>query len=195
MINNLYTVAELADLRAAKDVDLQDLDQHQADFAPTWVAQDSAGYVAWINDRSALGTRYDAAKSQADSDLELRKFADPAWDILPATMQDADAQYKAVLAALNPSWQQNTNAPGSLGDLDLRLQQASGAPTDYSNQPQPTPGSDFDLTLLQGAGAITSPSKWPWWLQLGVGTAIVAGGTYVADRAFGVLGKLKQLVT
>lgn len=195
MINGQYSVAELKDLIAAKDFDLAQLGQHYADYSPTWVTQDSTSYVAWTNDWNALQSRYASTRSSAETTI-----TEAAFIVEPDSLIPADAEYKAVLAAVNPSWAQNTNAPGSLGDLDLRLTKASGAPTDYSGQPQPTPGSDADLNALNTIapfdiiGQLTgqaqgpaNPRTWPTWAKWLGGGAVAAGVLWGAAKVKEIL--------
>jgi hypothetical protein len=202
MIAGLYSVAELKDLIKAKDYDLDQLGAHYAAFAPTWVNADSASFVAWTDDWSKLQQAYDAARADGETAIsEASLVLGSDNDI------QADAPYRAILTALNPTWAQDTPAPGSLIDLDARLSAASGAQTDYSQQPQPTPGTDADLNalnaispydLLGGKGGNTDlgkPTTWPTWLKWTAGIAAAGGLTWAADQAFDLLGKAKRLLT
>lgn len=155
-VGGLYTVAELKDLIAAKDADLANLAVLTKQAFQSWQTKDSNSANAWHNDYQSLLSRYATAKTQG---------ASMAWSaFMPDSMTPADDAYKGVLTAINPLWQSNTNAPGSLGDLNLRL--AQGSQQALANPrpiPQPSPSSDFDLKRMQNAGQaaayVPSPLK------------------------------------
>jgi hypothetical protein len=201
-IADLFSVAELKDLLTAKDYDLTQMGDHYAAFSPTWVNSDNATFLAWTNDWNALNTAYAAAKSDAQTIIDEAEFIIGS----DATIS-ADSQYRAVLSALNSTWAQNTPAPGSIIDLEARLATASGQATDYSTQPQPTPGTDADLDALNavspydvigGAGGgtnVTQPTTWPFWMKA-TGTVVVGGvALYVAYKFIDVAASVKKLLT
>jgi hypothetical protein len=186
-----YSIGELQDLRAAKDYAVQQLGNHFASYSPTWVSKDPTTFAAYSKDWAALQDRYDAACSSADD--YVREMTLVALDVDVEGI-DATDQYNALLTALNPSWQDNTNAPGSLGDLDQRLTAASGTPTDYGDMPQPThdnsweawvTGAGYKLGLVApgdvppgtpGGPGSGDPSLFPTWLKWGA----AAGGVVLA---------------
>lgn len=142
-----YSVGELQDLIAAKDYTLAQLGNHFASYSPTWVSTDPIGFASFSNDWAALQSRYDSAKSDAQRYIDEMTVV--ALDI-DVTGLDATDQYNAVLAAVNPGYASNTNAPGSLGDLDLRLTKASGAVTPYPDTPQPQYDTGINPQSWQG---------------------------------------------
>lgn len=130
-----YSIGELEDLIAAKDYAVTQLGNHFADYSPTWVSQDLTSFSAFSSDWAALQSRYDDAKTSARHWIDTETVV--AFDIDVEGI-DATDQYNGILAALNPSYAENTNGPGSIGDLEQRLTAASGTPTNYSDTPQPT---------------------------------------------------------
>ena len=157
-----YNVGELEDLIRAKDADMAGETKSYAAFSPAWVAADSAAFIAWTNDWDALQKAYQTARDAADREISTAKIGYALDDLMDATAyRDATAtdEYEGILAALNPSWQSNTVAPGSFADLDRRIKaaatsQAVTLPTWQTPQPQ-NPTSGLDPTSWQGylAGA------------------------------------------
>jgi hypothetical protein len=149
------SVAELIDLVAAKDYEIAQLEQAYADFSPTWVQKDSAAYVAWVNDWTALKTRYAIARSSAETDISIAKISP-----VPNNAINAKTTYNGILFAMSPV--PNTVSTGSLQDIYNRIT-AAGGKVDMSKVPQPKPGTDLDLNLLNTLKPLPGGSGNPAW--------------------------------
>ena len=138
-----------------------------------WTERPQAPYDtgSWEGAWATLQANYAKARLNAESALAAAK-----WNPLPATLISADTVYKGILTAMNPSWQSNTVAPGSYGDLAQQLG-AMGATMDTSPLPQPTRGSDAGLTAYQQAKGATTVIE--------QGGAAAAGGAVDAVKAAG----------
>ncbi len=178
----LYTIAELEDLLAAKDVEVNVLTNDSKFVNTTWAESDPIAASNWNTDFNALLASYASAKQVA------RNAIANASSLLSPTMNTADAQYKGVLYSLNNQWENHTDGPGSLGDLRARLT-AAGAPMTPYTVPQPRAGTDADLNAYRSADtaakAIDSAGKGTMSLVvpilIGVGT--LAGLYFVSNIA------------
>lgn len=140
-VGGLYTVAELRDLIAAKNKEVEVLTADGNKFLPTWRETDPMAADAWANDLATLIRDYDAAIAIANKTITEGR-------LLPENMSPADSEYRGVLTAVNNLWQQKTDGPGSLGDLRSRLQAAGAVMTAYAVD-QPKKGSDFDTSVYR----------------------------------------------
>jgi hypothetical protein len=149
MVGNAYSIAELIDLVAAKDVTIANLDRLLAEVqAKPFDTTDVS------NRLSALKSRYQAARTDAESAITLARLN----FITPNSMIPGDSQYRAILAACNPKWQEHTWSPGdgSVEDIDSTLTNMGATRTTAEPIPQPQSGTDFDLNQMHAANtAIT----------------------------------------
>jgi hypothetical protein len=136
------TVAELKDLLAAKDYTIGQLDRAYADFAPTWVARDSAAFTDWTSDWNAFHKRYDTARTAAQRAIDFAKL-----NVAPESLLVAEDEYGAVLKALKQI--DGTITKGDLQDLYDRIAGAGKTP-DLSRTPQPA-ATDMDLRAYSAA--------------------------------------------
>lgn len=181
MIDNMYTIAELDDLLAAKDVEMGAIDKEWK----AWVTgQPTTPEIAqWQSDYNGLFSRYAAAKSDANTAISLAEIT-----VLPNTAIPADAQYKEVLRALQQT--DGVVSQGDFQDLWNRLTSMTGAPIPEPPVPQPTKGSDLDLTAYQGATAVTkvvdkglAAAQGVNWTHVAVVGAVALGaGVVIASK-------------
>jgi hypothetical protein len=147
-VGGLYTIAELKDLLNAKDSDMANLSTMANQFFATWQKQNPNAANAWHNDWQALIGRYASAKSSAQTIASSNYF-------LPDNMTPADGPYRDVLTALNPAWQTNGSAPGSLSDLSQRIALAGASTAGLAPTPQPGQKSDVDLNTFNKVNQAT----------------------------------------
>lgn len=150
-VGGLYSIAELADLVAAKDVDVKVLGTDSQRFMPQWQQSDPATAGNWQADYTALMARYNAARADAEAAIAASQTG--LSSLIPANMITApgDVQYQGLLSALNENWKTNdASTPGSIEDLRARLSQAGAQLSTYS-VPQPRAGTDADMNTLQAA--------------------------------------------
>ena len=149
MIGNNYSVAELIDLVAAKDTELANIDKLFAEV------QSKPFDLTDISNRlSALKRRYQTARVNAEKAIADGRLA----FAIPNSMIMADSEYRAVLSALNPRWQEHTwsSGDGSIEDIDDALMHLGATRSGATPIPQPSSGSDFDLNQMHAANtAIT----------------------------------------
>jgi hypothetical protein len=145
-----YTIAELKDLLTAKDSDMGNLSTMVGQFFSTWQKQNANAANAWHNDWQTLIGRYASAKSSAQNHITLA-----AVNFMPDSMIPADDVYRAVLTALNPAWQTNGSAPGSLSDLSQRIALAGASTANLVPTPQPNSTSDVDVNVFNKANQAT----------------------------------------
>lgn len=148
-----YEAADVGDL--IKTYDYQEKQLADAIAAETkrggWLAADAAGWSQFVTDWAAWKYNYDAIRNRGMG-------------------SNADAYYKELAAAFKP-----------LADFDRRLRIGAGnkaAPT-YSATPQPK-AQDKQLQLRNSLPDLSSPSKWPAWMWLGI--AGVLGIGYLAVK-------------
>lgn len=153
MIGGKYSVDELHDLVIAKDTELKSLEAAWRAFDPTWLQVDRAADDGWMAGLNAIKARYGAARNAAQAAIDAAaKRTDR-----PANAIDADAQYRAILSALQVH--SGAVSPGDLQDLWNTLQSAidahAGAHQAIKEDPvwQPSKGSDVDENQLQAADA------------------------------------------
>lgn len=139
-IGNSMSIDDLKDLMAAKDVALSNLDKAAAE-----VSQSPLDLTSVANEIDALKARYATARANAQSAIDLA-----AWNVTPNSLIDATAQYNAILTALNPTWQQNAPAPGSIDAIYGELVQAGATGKDDAPIPQPT-ATDYTLEAYKVA--------------------------------------------
>ena len=179
-IGGLYTIAELKDLIAAKDVEVAVLDKDGAAFMPSWQQNDPIAADNWATDFAALKSDYQAKRSFAQSEISTS-----AWTPLPANTIPADPAYRAILASLNSLWESHGIGPGSLSDLRSRLTAAGGKASVYT-VPQPKAGSDADLNTYKAADTTLKAIAAPGGISLTTWAAIGAV-SLVGIAAIGVL--------
>jgi hypothetical protein len=148
-VGGLYTIAELKDLLNAKDSDMANLSTMANQFFATWQKQNPNAANAWHNDWQALIARYASAKSSAQTQITI------STSFLPDSMVPADGTYRDVLTALNPAWQTNGSAPGSLSDLTQRISLAGASTVGLASTPQPKGSSDVDLNAFNKVNQAT----------------------------------------
>jgi hypothetical protein len=182
MINGLWTIAELQDLLAAKDVELPALERNASDFGKTWAQIDKASFDAWTSDYSLLKMRYAAARAVAATAL----LAASALPDAVKKYAPADGPYQFVLLALQP--EHLVTSPGSLQGLWNRLDAArqayfkqNGLPPTPMHEPpipQPRQGTDVDDSIIK---ALTPTAKDYGWIIAILG-ALALGVGYVKSR-------------
>jgi hypothetical protein len=188
-IAGLYSVAELKDLIAAKDTELQTLATAAASFEPTWKASAPSTEAAWQTDYQNLLSRYSLVRAEAEATISAGEFTP-----LPDADIPADTQYHLVLGALQQT--SGVVSPGDFQDIWDRLNAAIVATPSVSVNPltqgppvpQPGKGTDTDLSAYQTTDSITralvTPSgdagagKPGWLLTAGVIGVVV----YAIDR-------------
>jgi len=148
-VNGQYTVAELQDLVAAKDVQVANLATQLAEVQGMRVPFDLSGVQGQYD---ALKARYDAARADAQKAIDAAAWS---WSV-PNSLLPADAQYKGLLTALNPKWQQNTWAPGdgSIEDISQTLKSMGATGKGDKPTPQPRASSDASLGVLKTSSGI-----------------------------------------
>jgi len=151
-ITGSYSIAEGKDLLAAKDKDMAELARQSPPMLAAWRQKDAAGAGAWDRDYASLKSRYAKARDTLSSAISKAKFI-PVPDNL-ITADWADSAYKGLLTAINPSWTAHKNAPGSIGDLMVRLGQGSKMVMEKYDVPQPSASSDASLQVLQHTPAV-----------------------------------------
>lgn len=150
-VGGLYSIAELIDLVAAKDVEVKTLGNDSANFLPQWQASDAATAGNWQADFTSLMGRYNAAR--ADAEAAIAAAHSGLGNLVPdnLTTNPGDVQYQAILSALNANWRTNdASTPGSIEDLRARLSNAGASLSAYS-VPQPRTGSDASINVLHAA--------------------------------------------
>lgn len=150
MIGNLYTIAELADLINAKDVEVLALTGAVKNL-PASVTLDDA----FASDFASLGTRYAAARALGEAAIGVADIQPIPDDANP----EGDPPYRAIISALLNGGAEGVTPPGSLQDLWNRVEAAQGAPILEPPVPQPTPGSDLDLKWYNESGKILASVK------------------------------------
>jgi hypothetical protein len=146
-VTGYYTVAELKDLIAAKDATIRNL---LAEYDE--VKDKPIDFTAFLAALQALLIRYQNAKAVAQ--LTIDEAAD-AWR--PDNMVVADSEYKGILAACNPRWQEYTWSPGDGSLEDLFDQVRAFGSTGVNNEPipQPSKGTDIDFETLRDVTKVT----------------------------------------
>jgi hypothetical protein len=173
MIGNAYSIAELIDLVAAKDVTLANIDKLLGEV------QAKPFDLGDVSSRlNALHARYQAARANAESAITMARLN----FLTPNTMIPADTEYKAILAACNPHWESHSWAPGdgSMEDINNTLTTMGATGATASPIPQPKSGSDFDLNQLQTANAAITMAE----------GAAKGAGSLVGKGVSGVFGNL-----
>lgn len=142
-----WTVAELADLLAAKDATMSNLVNRY-----TEVKDQPHDFSKFLPAYQALLLRYFAARGPAQDAVDSA-----ANSIRPTNAILADKEFKDLLSALNPRWQEYTWSPGdgSIEDLYSQLQAFGATGKTDVPIPQPTPGSDIDFNALKVTTNIT----------------------------------------
>jgi hypothetical protein len=173
MIGNAYSIAELIDLVAAKDVTIANIDKLLAEVESRPL--DLGDIVSRVN---ALHARYQAARANAESAITMARLN----FLTPNTMLAADAEYKAILAACNPKWESHSWSPGdgSIEDINDTLMKMGATGATASPIPQPRSGTDFDLNQYHTASAITTMAE----------GAAKGAGNLLGQGASGLLGRL-----
>ena len=173
MVGNAYSIAELIDLIAAKDVSLANLDKLFAEVQAK--PFDLTDISARLN---ALKGRYQIARNNAESAITLARLN----FLVPNTMIAADNEYKNILAAINPKWQSHTwsTGDGSLEDINSALTNMGATGASASPIPQPRAGTDADLRNMQTATMVTAMAE----------GAMQGGGTLLGKGASGLMGHL-----
>lgn len=196
-----YNAGELQDLLNAKDVDLSNNEKNASAFTDTWAGHDISTEQEWWKEWSAMRDRYNAESVKARRYIAVVG----AIPFTSLASYDATEEYDAVLASLNPTWQQGQKALGSFDDLVARLGLAEQQ-WSYTNPivpqpiPQPNPRNDSGLgpdswqAYVTGLGAklglVTNPppgtpgttggpSLLPAWLVVG---GIGAAGLWAASK-------------
>ncbi len=184
-----YSVGELRDLIAAKDVDLSNEVAARA-------ALHSAPDGTWDEQWASVQAAYQHARAAGERWISVTS-------LLGGDSDDATSEYGAVLSALNPSWETNTVALGSFDDLARRVIVAAAEQNAPLPTPQPLPqpsmqndsgiNPDSLLGYLTGAAAKVglvsnpppgtpgtpgAPPLIPTWLKV---TAIVGVGVMAVN--------------
>ena len=172
------TIGELNDLLANWDPRMADLGNAFAQFSPQWVNSDPGTFEDWSNDWAALGDRWTAARSAAQTFLN-------ETSILPASTTSAQGAYDSIMKAIRQNYPPDGAAikKGDWDDLYQRLTAAMGhAPPITTVQPTAT---DFDqqvlaatqpldvLGMITGQIAPPKPSTAPSTPTSGIGWAFV----------------------
>jgi hypothetical protein len=183
-IAGAQTVAELQDLVNLWSTRMAQLTQAYADFSPTWVNKDAAGYEAWTNDWNALQARYQAALSNANSAITAAKIN----LFTPNNMIPAPTEYTALAKAMHQCYPPDgcPQAKGDWDDLFDRItaaQKAAGAAVLVDAPPQPT-ATDVDLKVF----AATAPVD-----PIAQLTGQQLGGPLPTGTAAGLAGFLKWI--
>jgi hypothetical protein len=171
-----HTVAELKDLLAAKQLEVDRVDQAYQKLLdkgpPTKEVAD------WKSDWDKFKERWQGATKEAQAAIDAWK-----WNpFVPDNMAVAESQYVGVIKALSQAYPELHTVPGDLIDLSLRLTQLGGT-IDNSPIPQPRPDSDFDFNALHTANAITTAAehavqplipgkKTVFWVAVGLGVGL-----------------------
>ena len=194
-IDRTYSVGELLDLLAAKDVEIANLTAQHAALAAQWASSDPAASSAWASQFASVQDAYASAKASAQRYVEVVRVASLGISSAAASA-DATGEYHDVLSALNPSWSTMTVAPGSLDDLTGRLTAAASTLGQKlpPGQPIPQPTSDTGINPTSGLGYLTglgaklglvtdvppgtpgtagAPPLIPTWLKWGAAAAVV----------------------
>lgn len=173
MIGNAYSVAELIDLVAAKDVAVSNIEKLLGEV------QGKPFDTSIVSSHlSILKNRYQSARNAAETAITLARLN----FLVPNTMIPADAEYKGILAALNPKWESHTwsQGDGSLEDLQNTLTTMGATGITASPTPQPKGGTDFNLNQLQTASMLTTMAE----------GAAQGGGKLLGSGVSGVFGQL-----
>ena len=139
-----FTVAELQDLVAAKDVEMRNLAR-----AFNEVAGLPYDFTRFIPAYQALVARYQVARNAAQKAIQA---AVGAWR--PTNLIVADQEYSDVLTAINPRWRENTWSPGdgSFEDISDQLKKFGATGKGDEPIPQPSKGADVDIAAYQQSG-------------------------------------------
>ena len=147
-----HTVAELKDLLAAKQVEIDRVDQAYQKIVdqgpPTKEVSD------WKLDWDLLKVRWADAKKEGQAAID-------AWSFnlfVPDNMAAAESQYVGVIKALSQAYPELHTSPGDLIDLSQRLTKLGGT-IDNGPIPQPSPDSDFDFNVLHTTDTITTAAQ------------------------------------
>lgn len=155
-----YNAGELSDLVAAKDVDLNNLNNAYQQIVQQWKAADAPTQEKWDQDYQAMQAAYQSERSHDEHYIAILK--DVPFSTLGSF--DATTEYQDTLTALNATWAQNTPAPGSFDDLQKRLQAAySSLSAPYPGGepiPQPNPSYDQGLDPTSWEGYATGFAAW-----------------------------------
>jgi hypothetical protein len=152
-----YTIAELQSLINGKDDEVAVL----AKYSPK-------ASSAWQSDFKALQSDYNTVRAAGMSAIAGQKYSIFADNLNP----EGDSYYKAILATLNPRWQQHDASTDRIGLLHTRLASEGitvapytvrqpGPKDDATNYAQQHPVDYFIASpaqqLIQGAGDIAKP--------------------------------------
>jgi hypothetical protein len=155
LVMNMYTIAELKDLIAAKDAEVKHLADTASIFLPKWRSKDVTAAGVWESDYNVFSGKYKAARKTAQDTI------DGASSLIPESMNPADDEYRGLLSAMNPMWTQNTWGPGSIEDLSDRITKAGAVQKPYT-VPQPRKGTDFDLNTMNSLPDVTKIPGVAW---------------------------------
>jgi hypothetical protein len=142
-----YTIAELKDLIAAKDATIRNL---LAEYDE--VRDKPLDFTTFLSSLQNLLIRYQNAKAAAQIVIDEAKNA---WR--PDNMVIADNEYRAILAACNPRWNEYTwsSGDGSLEDLFDQVRNFGSTGKNSEPIPQPSKGSDVDFETLRETSKFT----------------------------------------
>ena len=73
----------------------------------------------------------------------------------PNSWIEADNEYRGILAAINPQWEQHTSPPGSLQGIEQTLAKLGAEGKNLETVPQPRKSSDVSIQELQASTAVT----------------------------------------
>lgn len=148
MIAGSYTIAELKDLIAAKDATIRNLLGEYDEVKDT----PGIDFTTFLSSLQTLLIRYQNAKATAQLAIDAAK---DAWR--PDNMVVADSEYRGILAACNPRWNEYTwsSGDGSLEDLFDQIRGFGSTGKNSEPIPQPRKGTDVEFEALREATAIT----------------------------------------
>jgi hypothetical protein len=198
-----YTIGEVKDFIAAKDVDLA---SNAAARAKLPTAPDGTWDAQWASMQSA----YESARTAADLSMDLVRVADPIA-LVEGDDYDGTPEYAKVAYSLNSSWASDTVAPGSFDDLVQRLTVAFSAQNITPPTPAPTPQPQNDSGVNPNAwnayltglaaklgivnnpppgtpGTQGAPPIIPTWLKWTAGGAL---GLFALDKITSIAKALK----
>ena len=139
-----YTIAELQDLVAAKDAELRNLDKLISEIKDK-VDSNLQDLIKQLKDR------YASAHAKAQIAISIA-----SWNVLtPNSWIEADNEYRGILAAINPQWEQHTSPPGSLQGIEQTLAKLGAEGKNLETVPQPRKSSDVSIQELQASTAVT----------------------------------------
>jgi hypothetical protein len=154
-----YTIAELRDLVAAKDVEVNVLTKDGHAFLPTWSSKDPGAASAWQSDLQKLTADYAASRASAQTALDAAGAPGTMGSIFADNRNPAgDAPYKRLMATLNPRWESHDASTDRVGTLRSRLA-AAGATMSRYTVPQPGAHSDYRMDVVTHPSEVLLPHE------------------------------------